>query len=429
MKWTYAECFAGIGAWGKAIERVSKKHNDTCELQYYYEIDAKASNAFAAIHNVDECLNKWDIMEDPEELPEVDVFFYSPPCQTFSIAGKREGTNVEKGNLFYHAIQKLEKSNPKFAIMENVKGLPSGDTYNDFINMLWLLDEKGYVNYWAVLNSKDFGIPQSRERVFVISIRKDIYESGIRFEFPKTIPLEKNMMDILENEVDSKYFLLQKMIDALIFKEDKKTGSWDKVKPKNETNNIANCLETKEGYRKTNNFIEVKNFDIQHVGNVEIKGLMNAEKRVYLTNGICPTLITKPIIKIISANKRGYEELNPGDTVNFAFPNGTTRRGRVGKQISPTIATSCTIGYFNGSLIRRLTPLECFRLQGFDDEDYFKAVKNYDDTYGTKKDGSTKSDAQMYMRAGNSITVNVIEEILENLLYQRKQDEQQLSLF
>ena len=129
-------------------------------------------------------------------------------------------------------------------------------------------------------------------------------------------------------------------------------------------------------------------------------------------------------LKINSATNVGYEEASPGDCVNLEHPNSTTRRGGVGKQVSQTLTTSCNIGYYNGMNIRKLTPLECFRLQGFDDKDYYKAVKAYDKTFT-----SGKSDTQMNMRAGNSITVNVIEEILENLLYDREQEGQQLSLF
>lgn len=122
MKTTSAEIFAGIGAWGKALDRVTKRHGDTHELKYYFEIDKYASNAFAAIHGVSEELNNWDITEKCE-VPEVDIFFYSPPCQSFSIAGKKEGRTVAKGNLFDSAIEKLKQSNPKFAIMENVANL------------------------------------------------------------------------------------------------------------------------------------------------------------------------------------------------------------------------------------------------------------------------------------------------------------------
>jgi len=381
--WTYSESFAGIGAWGKAIQRVTKRHNDTCELKWYAEIDKYASNAFSAIHDELEEKNIWDITQDIEVEP-MDIFFYSPPCQTFSIAGKREGTTVAKGNLFYEAAKFIKQAQPKYAIMENVKGLPTGDTKKDFVAMLMYLKDIGYYNYWKVLNTKDYGIAHNRERVFIVSIRKDLYDIGKRFEWPKPFKLELCLHDMLQENWDEKYLLSQKMIDALQYTESEFQGRFN---PK-EIGDHANCIDTREGGRRTNNFIKVK-----------------------------------------SGHKKGYQKAYPGDCINLDQPESKTNRNRVPGKISSTLTTSCNIGYYNGDMIRRLTPLECFRLQGFDDKDYFKAVKSYDETFGINKDRTTKSDAQMYMRAGNSITVNVIEEILENLLYDRKQDFQQLSLF
>ena len=346
MNWKYSESFAGIGAWGKAIKQVTKNHGDTCELKWYAEIDKYASNAFSAIHDVSEDLNIWDITKDTK-VDEVDIFFYSPPCQTFSIAGRRELTTVPKGNLFYNALDKIKQIKPKYLIMENVKGLLSGAAYEDFKYMFIELERNGYFNYAKVLNTKDYGIPQNRERVFIVSIRKDLYDQGKRFEFPKGMKLEKRLFDMLEDEADEKYFLSQKMINAFLLNED-----WaSRFQLKKETD-IANCIDTKEGGRRTNNFF-------------------------------------------------GYYYLKPNHN----------------------------IGIYNELVVRKLKPLECFRLQGFEDEDYYKAVTAYDKKFGLNKDGTTKSNAQMYMRAGNSITVNVIVEILENLLYDRKQEGQQLSLF
>lgn len=346
MHITYSESFAGIGAWGKAIQRVTQKHNDTCELKFYYEFDKFASNSFAAIHEIDEKLNKWDITIEAEKLPEVDVFFYSPPCQTFSIAGKREGVNVDKGNLFYHAVEKIEKSNPKYCIMENVKGLPSGDTYRDFINMLWYLESKGYYNYWKILNSKDYGIPQNRERVFVVSIRSDLYSYGNRFEFPNVINLGKiTAFDYLEDKVDESFYFNEDYI-----------------------NKIKENHEIKKG-KHIGDYRFDEGFRIRH-------------------DKTCPCLM--------ASNKKQSISGNPLIIINQN----------------------------NNVSIRTITPLESFRLQGFDDSDYYKAVKSHNETFL-----DNNSDNKMYMRAGNSITVNVIEEILENLLYQRKQEHVQLSLF
>ena len=201
MHITYAEYFLGIGAPGKAIHRVTSRHNDTCEFVYGFEIDKYAINAFCAIHGVDESKIYHDITNQPNELPYVDIVFYSPPCQSFSLAGKREGTTVDKGNLFYSALQGIIKSNPKYAIMENVANLKN-QFVDDFNAMTKALDEAGYVSFAQVLNSKDYGIPQNRERIFIVSVRKDIYNQGERFEFPLPLRLEKRLKDILEDNVD-----------------------------------------------------------------------------------------------------------------------------------------------------------------------------------------------------------------------------------
>lgn len=386
MKWTYSESFAGIGAWGKSIKRVTKRHNDTCELKWYAEIDKYASNAFAAIHDESEDKNIWDITKDIY-VPEVDIFFYSPPCQTFSIAGKREGTDVDKGNLFWNALDKLKKANPKYAIMENVKGLVTGDTKDDFNNMVKSLREAGYFSYWKVLNSKDYGIPQNRERVFIVSIRKDLYDQGKRFEFPRPIKLEKKLFDMLEDIVDEKYYIKQDILDKLEHEMNTKGE------------NIGD-YRYDEGFR-----IRLNNIS------------------PCLTSSTTLNSISGVPIYINSATKCDYEVAIEGDSINLDYPTSKTRRGRVGEKISQTLTTSCNIGIYNGHTIRRITPLEAFKLQGFDDTDYYKAVNAFKNEFGGNYEN------KMYMRAGNSITVNVIEEILENLLYDRKQAGNQLSMF
>lgn len=341
MNWKYSESFAGIGAWGKAIQIVTERHNDTSELQWYAEIDKYASNAFSAIHGVSEELNIWDITKDIDVKP-MDIFFYSPPCQTFSIAGKREGATVAKGNLFYEAAKFIEQTQPKYAIMENVKGLPSGDTKKDFNAMLYHLNDIGYVNYWKVLNTKDYGIPQNRERVFIVSIRKDLYDQGKRFEFPKPFKLEKKVKDYVNYE----YEVPRKILESF----NNKTGDFGE-----RFNTLNGC----------DNFY---------------------------------TLTTKGCWGVITQN----------------FYTRCLKKYSIEEIIKKDIKVYGT------------SPLTNFRLQGFDSIDYYNAVESYNKTY--KKSGN-KSDAQMRIRSGNSITVDVIEEILENLLYDRKQDFQQLSLF
>ncbi len=484
MKFTYAEYFSGIGAPGKGLKRVTERHGDSCEFVYGFENDKHARNAFCAIHEVDEDLIYHDIKRQPDTLPYVDIVFYSPPCQTFSIAGKREGTNVDKGNLFYKALEGIKKSKPKYAIMENVANLKN-QFKDDFNAMIKTLDDAGYVNYAQVLNAKDYGIPQNRERIFIVSIRKDVYAQGKRFEWPKEIPLKLRLKDMLEDDVCEKYYLSDKAISGFLEHRGRHEEKGNGFKFQTKTgNDIASTIQTTAGSRPTDNFITLK-----QVGNISNSKSFNGNPqigRAYSSNGLSPALSTmqgggqEPKVLVNPATQKGYEEASFRDSINLEHPNSKTRRGRVGKDVTQTLTTSCNQGVVlpciaasrgrdksnpsdrttgNRNLeqrlefnqegisnalttvqkdnyivdenirIRKLTPLECFRLQGFDDIDYYKAVKAYDETYGLGKDGKTKSDSQMYKRAGNSITVNVEEEILENLLYQRKQSGNQIGLF
>lgn len=432
MHITYSESFAGIGAWGKAMHRVLKKHGDTGELKWYAEIEEKASNSFAAVQQVSEELNIWDITRLNDKVVPVDIFFYSPPCQTFSIAGKREMTTVDKGNLFWNALEKLKICRPKYTIMENVKGLTSGEAKKDFYNMLKSLELAGYHNDWKVLNSKDYGIPQNRERVFVVSIRQDLYDQGKRFHFPQPFKLTKSLKYVLEKDVPEKYYLSQKMIEGFIKKSSENQLGYinqdTQASKVHNTNKSAPALNAgTHGY--ANGYIVDQ---VKQIGNISKSDSFNGNPqtgRIYDPCGISPTLSTmqgggqEPKIAIVTSRGRDVD-------------NSTKQQLEVNKEgISNTITSVqkdnyvVKIGNYNGMTIRKLTPLECWRLQGFDDDDYYRAVESYDKTYGTNKDGSTKSDTQMYMRAGNSITVNVIEEILENLLYDRQQEGQQISLF
>lgn len=436
MVWTSYEAFAGIGAWGKALERVTARHGDTHEVKGYWEFDKYASNAFAAVHNVSEGLNHWDITEDKHNLESAEIFFYSPPCQTFSLAGKREGRDVDKGNLFWNALRKIKAVKPKYAIMENVANLAQ-QFESDFKDMLISLDEAGYISYNKVLNSKDYGIPQNRERIFIVSIRKDVYESGVRFEWPEKMELKLRLKDLLESDVDEKYYISDSAIKRLIGDG---SGYSSKVRTGDD---IAGCvLASDYNLARGMNLLQV-----EQIGNISESNSFGGNPqvgRVYSSNGLSPTLSTmqgggqEPKILVKSATScnqgivlpciaasRGRDKDNPS---NRATGNKNMEQRLELKQdgTSNTLTSVQKDNYVvqQDLRIRKLTPLECFRLQGFDDEDYYKAVEAYD-----KKWKVGASDSQMYKRACNSITVNVIEEILEQLLYQRKQEGAQLSLF
>ena len=198
--------FSGIGAFEKALERLEIP----VELIGFSEIDKYAVKSYCAIHNVEESKNLGDITKiDESSLPkDIDLITYGFPCQDISRAGKEQGMFNEDGTqtrsgLFFEALRIIESTQPRVAIAENVKNLTSKKFSAQFKIVLESLESSGYNNYWAVLNSKHFGIPQTRERVFIVSIRKDC-DTG-KFEFPEPYPLTKTLQDLLENIVSDEF--------------------------------------------------------------------------------------------------------------------------------------------------------------------------------------------------------------------------------
>lgn len=208
--------FSGIGAFEKALSNLKVPY----ELVGFSEIDKYASKSYCAIHDVDEAMNLGDITKiDVNKLPkDIDLVTYGFPCQDISLAGKQKGLFNEDGSqtrsgLFFEALRIIEATKPKIAIAENVKNLTGNKFKEQFEIVLNSLEEAGYNNYWKVLNAKDFGIPQNRERVFIISIRNDI-DKG--YKFPIGFPLQVSLKDMLEDDVEEKYFLSEKMVNYVL---------------------------------------------------------------------------------------------------------------------------------------------------------------------------------------------------------------------
>ena len=200
--------FSGIGAFEKALDNLGIPYN----LVGYCEIDPHAAKAYSLIHKVPQSMNYGDITKvDESSIPlPIDLITYGFPCQDISIAGKKRGLTDEDGNktrsgLFFDALRIIESCKPKIAIAENVKNLTSKSMKEVFEIVLSSLDEVGYNCYWQVMNAADFGMPQGRERVIIISIRKDVDDGT--FQFPTPIPLTKCMGDFLDDEVPEKYYL------------------------------------------------------------------------------------------------------------------------------------------------------------------------------------------------------------------------------
>jgi DNA (cytosine-5)-methyltransferase 1 len=183
------ELFAGIGAWSIALENLNIPH----EVVLAVENDEKTIHSYNLIHNTN--FKPIDITKlNEKEVPDCDIICYSPPCQAFSQAGKQLGFEDQRGILFFDALRIIKEKKPKYALMENVKGLTQKKFQNEFAIMLDELERAGYKNYWKVLNAKDYKIPQNRERVFIISVRDDINQE---FNFPEPLQ-DNNKIDVIK---------------------------------------------------------------------------------------------------------------------------------------------------------------------------------------------------------------------------------------
>ena len=247
------------------------------------------------------------------------------------------------------------------------------------------MEKLGYKNYYQVLNAKDYGVPQNRERVFTVSIRLDVPYCWA-FKFPPRRPLTKHLINVLERDVDEKYYLTAKQIAGYIATNDKheNRGNGFRFEPTN-GNDIGKIISTKAGSRITDNYIKV-------AGRLDIKG-QDQIKRVYDPGGVSPTLSTmmggnrQP--KIVASRGRGMDNKQHLEPRKDNLTNTITS-----VQKDNYVAGDC--------YIRKLTPKECWRLMGFDDSDFEKAVK-------------VNSNTQLYKQAGNSIVVPVLEAIMKEL--------------
>ena len=310
--------FSGIGSPEAALKRLNIPHHNV----FACDIDKYAKQSFLELNSPD--LFYDDITtRDYKKVPQLDLYVAGFPCQSFSHAGKRGGFNDKRGTLFYNVAEFIKVNQPACFILENVKGLLShdngktyqtitdvltngGGTLNGQMGMDTIEDGLGYHVYTKVLNTKDYGIPQNRERIFIVG-----FKYWRTFNFPVKLPLKLKLKDMLQDNPNSKYILSEKML-KYIFTPSK--GDWKSGKMTIDTN-IAKCINA----------------------------------RVFL--------------------------MGRADTDNYITVDDK---------------------------IRRLTPLECWRLQGFLDEEFYKAQK-------------VNSDIQLYKQAGNSITVNVMTAILKKI--------------
>lgn len=251
------ELFSGIGAFRKALERLEIPH----EIVGISEIDKYAIKSYEAIYG--QARNYGDISK-VDKLDYADLWTYGFPCQDISVAGQQKGIvqGETRSGLLYEvqrllATSALNYELPKYLILENVKNLVGKKFKADFDSWLNWLEELGYNNYWQVLNAKDYGIPQNRERVFVVSILKSI-DTG--FSFPQPIPLTTTMADFLEDEVDEKFYISDTYIKYAekASSEQTENGNGFKFEPTDRWggNAVAKAITSKAGQRMTDNFIK-----------------------------------------------------------------------------------------------------------------------------------------------------------------------------
>nr|DAX78142.1 MAG TPA: Cytosine specific methyltransferase [Caudoviricetes sp.] len=360
---TLATLFSGIGA----PEFAAREVFDEVETVFACEIDKYARQSYLANHDAPLAFYE-DIcdLDARAYAGKIDILIGGSPCQDFSIAGQRAGEDGERGNLIWQFYRVVSEARPNVFVYENVKGFLSingGKSYQRFLDALRGL---GYLCHAEALNTKDYGIPQNRERLYVVGfLNADEYHA---FSLAPKAGCGR-LADFLNTSVEERYFLSDRALAHFRGKNPKFNGEFC---PKDANENIANTLATNPGHRRIDTFIKV-------VGELDAKG-NESIRRIYDTCGIAPTLTTRHTPKILQKARgfnKGYE-----------------------LETCPTISLS---GFERNNLlkaerIRKLTPRECLRLQGFPEN--FKIVV---------------SDTQAYKQAGNAMSVNVVKMILERV--------------
>lgn len=348
---------------------------------------------------------------------------YSFPCQDLSSAGlgkgMEKGSGTRSGMLWEveRILEELKQENrelPQILVMENVPEVIGTNNIKHFAKWLEKLEEFGYKNKWQVLNAKDFSVPQNRERCFMVSMLGDYW-----YEFPEPKKLELRLKELLEENVDEKYYLSDKMVTFFkqnSMKNELKHNGFRFSPIEKESANISKCITTRSGGRMDDNFIKDNNC-IQ-VG--QLDGKFESTGRIYGINGISPTVTTcsggnrePKILDTENLKTKMCNELiasgrvKENDVIRHSY--STSRINGEKKDIQannkcPTLDTRCDcLGVVNDYRIRKLTPKECFRLMGVKDKDFEKIAQN-------------QSNASLYHLAGDSIVVDVLMAIFKEML-------------
>ena len=379
--------FSGVGAFEQALRRL----NFNYKTIFACDMDKYARQTYIENYGEPDYFpkNVYD-REIPEES--LDIYMTSPPCQTFSLAGKRKAEDDKRGILFYNSLEFIKKNKPKIFIFENVKGLLSADNGKVFQNWLQLLgnkingntilfpheDSANYSVYWQVLNSKDYGVPQNRERVFIVGFREDR-----EFTFPKKEYLKLKLKDILDNKVDDKYFLSEENVNKLLEYNKRQKDNGNGFTAKFHNPNKDNMSALKVGGQGADDLIT---HSLYPRSGDPTKGGTGHLSKSDNTSYCVDTGNSQEV-----EYKENYRSVNAVNKKNPMYG-----RYNKSKNISSCINTVDLMGVQYNNKIRRLTPRECFRLQDFPET--FKWIC---------------SDSQAYKQAGNSITVGVLTKIIE----------------
>ena len=440
----HLDLFSGIGGFSLGLKKVFNiKHT------YYSEIDKYAIDVYK--HNFKNSTYVKSIIDvRGRDLPRIDVITFGSPCQDFSLAGKRKGMDGQRSSLITEAIRLIKECRPRFFIWENVKGTFSSNSGSDFWAIIQAFTNiGGYRLEWQLLNTKWF-LPQNRERIYLVGY---IANGSGRQIFPITennrtinelqgqqantctlttryeaggngsyiIERKLNAQKVMKHDIPEivsvrKYKVNTKDLQKLLSNHKQKTIkqiSKELNLPKTQVEHWFRkdksfSIPPKDVWHRLKKVLNIKDnsFDKSITTYIEKESVFEKTNRVYDIKGIAPTLTStsadeKIIVK--SATKKGYETAKKGDSINYAVPTSKTRRGRVGKGVAQTLDTACNQAVLDNK-IRRLTPIECERLQGFPD-DWTKIGKELE----------TISDSQRYKMCGNAVTVDVVEAVANKI--------------
>lgn len=375
MTLTFLDFFSGVGGFRHGLELAGMKCVGFCEK------DKFARKSYEAMYDTK---GEWfhdDITTiDSTRIPKADLWCAGSPCQNVSIAGKRAGLYGERSGLFFTFVELIksqkEEDKPEWVLLENVKGLLSSGGGRDYLDYLSILDEAGYDLEWQVFNSKDYGVPQNRERIYTLG---HLRRNGRRQVLPLSRESSSHLKQLVGGMQSYRVYDPSGIATTLVGEGGglgAKTGLYliDQSLTEPKLTEEARCITARY--------------------------TAGATKRTAMNSGV---LEVQPIltqgIKVRNGTKQGYQLAEVGDSVDLSYPSSLTRRARVGRGIAHNLSCSCQMGavVWNGRVvkIRRLTPKECFRLQGFSD-DLFEKAK------------AVNSDAQLYKQAGNGVTVPVV---------------------